>query len=213
MLFKNRNNVSVMIEEYLSKMYACSELFKETVNLYFKEGLSDGFKDMVKKTHKSESEADDIRLKIETDLYQKSLIPEARGDMLGLIESVDMIFNKAQSVLYQIETQSLEIPMELKEDFLKLVEINTDSFEIVIEGVRTLFKNIRNVKLCVTEIDGKESASDRMERAIIRNIFGSGYDIGQKILLKELILEAGKISDLSEEAGHRLAIIAAKRVV
>ncbi len=211
--FGKKNAVYEKTEKYLNRIRETIEMFRKTMENYFGNGISREFKEMIENTHLSESMADDLRREIELEMYQKSLIPESRGDILGLIEATDAVLNKAQSVLYQIETESLNIPQELKEDLLKLINNNIYAFEGAIEGFRTLFHSLKDVREKVKEVDKRESSSDRMERDLIRRVFSSGYEIGQKILLKDLIIEIGNISDKSEEVTDRLNIIAAKRMV
>jgi hypothetical protein len=211
-LFGKKNKVYEMIEKYLATIGESIDFFGKTIEIYFEKGLTGEFREMIGSTHLSESLADDIRRDMELALYEKSLIPESRGDILGLIEATDKVLNKAQSVLYQIETESLRIPDELKDDFMQLVHVNVSAYKSAIEGFKTLFVDINNVQDNVKEVDKKESSSDRMERDFIRKIFASNYDIGQKILLKELIIEVGSISDRSEDVTDRLTIVAAKRM-
>jgi uncharacterized protein len=208
-----KNRVHAMTERYLDKIFETIEMFKKTMEKYFDTGISREFREMIEGTHLSESMADDIRREIELEMYQKSLIPESRGDILGLIEATDQVLNKAQSVLYQIETETLNIPGELKDEFLKLINNNISAFENAIEGFRILFRSLKDVREKVQEVDKRESSSDRNEREIIRKIFSSDYDVGQKILLKDLVIEIGNISDMSEAVTDRLNIVAAKRMV
>ena len=211
--FSKRNKVYEIVERYLDKMLEAAELFKKTMEKYFETGLSREFIEMIETTHLSESMADDIRREIELEMYEKSLIPESRGDILGLLEVTDEVMNKAQSVLYQIETENLEIPQELKDDFIKLIHNNISAFEVAVDGFRILFHNLKAVREKVQEVDKRESSSDRMERDLIRKIFAANYDIGKKILLKDLVIEIGNISDTSEAVTDRLNIVAAKRMV
>ncbi len=208
-----KHRLSQMVERYLKKTEECMKNFKKAVETYFEVGISKDFDEIIEKTHIAESLADDIRREIELNLYEKSLIPESRGDILGLLESADKVLNKAQSVLYQIQTESLRIPKFLQEDLSKLVDINIEAFKNVAKAIRTLFENLREIRDITNEIDKRESSSDRLEREIIKKIFSSDIGIGEKILLKELVIETGSISDLSENVGDRLNIIAAKRMI
>ncbi len=210
---RKKNSIYLMVERYLVQMGEAIRLFTNAVDIYFKNGISEGFIYLIEETHLAESKADDIRREIEISFYEKSLIPESRADILELIESTDRVFNKAQSVLYQIETQKMEIPTELHLDFLDLITVNITAYENAIEGFRTLFINIKKVREWTKQVDRKESISDRKERDIIRKIFARDCEIGQKILLKELAIEIGKISDLSEEVTDILNIVAVKRMV
>lgn len=211
--FGKKNAVHEKTGKYLDKIKETIELFRKTMENYLNGGLSREFREMIESTHLSESMADDLRREIELEMYQKSLIPESRGDILGLIEATDDVLNKAQSVLYQIETESLVIPEELKDDFIQLINNNIAASEAAIEGFKILFRSLSDVRDKVNEVDKLESSSDRMERDLIRRVFSSDYDIGQKILLKDLIIEIGNISDMCEEVTDRLNIVAAKRMV
>lgn len=211
--FSRKHKLSPMIERYLKKTEECIENFKRALETYFQKGLSKEFDEVIEKTHIAESLADDIRREIELSLYEKSLIPESRGDILGILESTDKVLNKAQSVLYQIQTEALRMPEFLREDFAQLTDINAEAFKDVARAIRTLFEDLRGMRDITNEIDKKESASDRLEREIIKKIFASPIEIGEKILLKELVIETGNISDLSENVGDRLSIVAAKRMI
>lgn len=212
-IFGRKNNISRMVETYLQKVGKCISDFRSAITACLENGITQEFKVLIEKMHVSESLADDIRRELELTLYEKALIPESRGDILGLLESTDHVVTKAQSVLYQIETESLEIPEFLKEDISTLMHINADTFCHVMDAIRKLFEDIHSVRDLTREIDKEESASDRLERDIIRRIFSSDLDIGNKILLKELVIEIGEISDLSEVVGDRLNITAAKRLI
>ncbi len=203
-----------MIEEYLSSANECMRHFTEAMEECFKNGLSDMFDEIISKTHRAESMCDDFRREIEFAMYERGLIPESRGDILKLLETFDRILNKAESVLYQIQSESLLVPDELKPDFKKLFHINYSIYTDTARCVEELFKDIKKVKHTISEVDKKESDSDAMERGLIKKIFSSAsIDIGQKILLKELVIEMGNISDRSEDTSDILGIIAVKRFI
>ena len=214
MLFSRKNKVLKMVEDYLSSANECMRHFMESLEEYFANGLSNTFDEIILKTHRAESMSDDIRREIEVAMYEKGLIPESRGDILGLLETFDKIPNKAESVLYQIQSEFLLIPDGLKPDFEKLVRINCGAYEDIARCVEELFKNIGRVKHIANEVDKKESDSDTIERGLIRKIFSdTAIDVGQKILLKELAIEIGNISDRAEDASDRLNIVAVKRYI
>jgi predicted phosphate transport protein (TIGR00153 family) len=213
-LFSRTNKVLKMVEEYLASAGECMRHFMESFEEYFKNGLSDAFDETIAKTHRAESMSDDLRREIEISMYERGLIPESRGDILGLLETFDKIPNKAESVLYQIQSEILSIPEGLKPDFKKLVVINHSAYEDVARCVEELFKNIGKVRHIINEVDKKESESDAMERELIKKIFSNpSIDKGDKILLKELVIEIGNISDRCEDASDRLNITAVKRYI
>lgn len=213
MFFWRKGRVlSSMIEEYLRSAEECLNTFLRSFGTYFEQGLSDSFVEEVKRTHAHEAACDDLRRNIEEALYKKALIPESRGDILNLLEVLDKVPNKAESVLHQVQTELLRIPSEFAGSFRELVHVNHEAFLLLMQAVRTLFTDLDGIKPLTDQIDQNESKSDRLERAIIQALFLSpGLPDSQKILLKELVIEIGNISDACENAADTLVIIAVKR--
>jgi len=213
LFFSKTNKLLEMIEEYLEKVTECMDQARKTLFIYIEKGSCDEFDGLVTKTHMAESCSDDLRREIEISLYEKALIPESRGDILGLLETVDRIPNKAESVAFQIQTEAIRIPDEFKSELKEIININFNIFEDIKRAIRAVFKNIKEVRYITNEIDKKESSSDSMERDLIRKLFSSNIDTGEKILLKELIIEIGSISDRAEDTADRLNIMAVKRLI
>ena len=202
-----------MIDLYLQKGSECMEVFQKALLIYMEKGDCQDFQELVEQINRAESSADSLRRQLELTLYEKALIPESRGDLLGIMEAVDKIPNKAQTVVFLLDTEGLHIPDCFKQDFRQIVQINFQTFETVCRAVKAIFLNIKEVRKFTDEINRKESSSDHIERELIRKVFRSQISIGEKILLKELIIELGNISDKAEDAADRLSIMAAKRLI
>ena len=213
LFFSKKNKFLEMIEGYLKKVTECIDLAKKTLLLYIDKGYCEKFDELVTKTHMAESCSDDLRREIEILLYEKALMPESRGDILGMLETVDKVPNKAESVAFQIQTEVLRIPDEFKPELRKIINMNFDIFADVKRAIRAVFNDIGEVRRITNEIDKKESWSDSMERDLIKKLFSSNINIGEKILLKELIIEIGSISDRAENVADRLNIMAVKRLI
>ena len=70
-----------------------------------------------------EHRADDLRRDIETQLYAHSLIPEHRGDVLGLLENIDEIINTEKKTLSQFSVEKPAIPADLNPQYEELANI------------------------------------------------------------------------------------------
>jgi len=209
--WKKERQVAQSIEDYLRETERCLEAFGEAFEVYFSEGLGERFERLVENTHRSEHAADEKRRAIETTMYDKALIPESRGDILGILESLDLVPNKCESVLYQVWTQNMTIPDEFVEQFKVLIRKNIESHGLLCRTVRDLFGRVREVASSAARVCEAEGQADQVERQLIKAIFRSPMDKADRILLKELILEIGSISDRAENAADRLRITAAKR--
>lgn len=213
MFFKKNNKVENMVESYLERVDECVESFLKAIRLWVHEGRTVEFETLVDECHKRESQADDLRRNIEMTLYGKALLPESRGDILGLLETFDRIPNSAETALFMISCQRIDIPSEFAADVLRLTETNFETYGLVRKAFDALLDNPKQTLYVSKEVEDSESRSDREERALIGRIFDSDYSFGQKVLLKELVFSIGNIADRSENAADRIGIVAIKRKV
>jgi predicted phosphate transport protein (TIGR00153 family) len=209
-LWRKEARIINKIEAYLEQVDKTRDLFRESMGELVRGEVSERSEERVMEVHASESLADDIRRDIELQMYKKALIPESRGDVLGLIESMDMIPNLFQSLCDQLLFQRIEVPEEFRERYLKLVDVNIDSYNLLREAILALFYR-RECQEQLSRIDEKESESDGIERKLVRDIFATSMDKADKILLKEIVVNTGDISDTAEIAADRLNLALIKR--
>lgn len=191
----------------------CIEQFLKGMRVYLREGRTIEFETLVDDCHRKESDADNLRREIEMTLYGKALLPESRGDILGLLETFDRVPNSAESVLFDISCQRIDLPQELAADFLRLVETAVETYGLVRKAVDALLSNPRQTLYVVKEVEESESRCDRQERGLIGRIFDTDYSFGRKVLLRGLVYGIGNIADRAENTGDRIAITAIKRKV
>lgn len=210
MLWKKEQSIIDKIEGYLDQVDTCRNHFRKCIEKLLLEPDNDENQIIVEEVHRSESKADDLRRDIELQLYQRALIPESRGDVLGLLETMDAIPGMFQSLCYQFLLERIVIPEQFRERYLHLVEVNIKSYDLVRQAVLGLFFK-KEVKELTDLVDTVESDSDRIERDLIRDIFSGKLDKADKILLKEIVINTGDISDLAEKVKDRLNLAIVKR--
>ncbi len=198
------------IEEYFAKVDECSRKFQTCMKTMITEGNPENFRDSVREVSRLESIADDLRREIEHELYERALIPESRGDILGLLESVDKLPNTFESVCYQTLQERIVFPKEFENKFLDLIDKNVEAYDLIKKASLGFFYN-KDVKRELEEVDTKESESDTIERDLIESIFTSKLDKADRILLKEIVVNIGNISDLALSSADRLTIAIIKR--
>ena len=91
------------------------------------------FKDVAYKIHKTESEADTVRRKIELMLYQGAFLPIYREDYIVLLELIDKVANMAESAsdfillaktkLHFIEVKPLSVRLDRLNQSIKLISL------------------------------------------------------------------------------------------
>jgi predicted phosphate transport protein (TIGR00153 family) len=212
-LWKKQEKVEKMLEGYFEQVDACFKMFEQAFATYLEMGLGPKFDSEMNNTQDHESSADDLRRDIEHTLYGRALLPDSRGDILGLLESFDRIPGVAESVLYALSCQRIRLPDNVKPMFERLVQVNLQAYYLIRKAVDNLMNNPRVTLHTTKDVEKKESESDDVEREIICTLFDSDMDTGEKILYRDMALMIGNISDLAETTADRISIIAIKRQI
>ena len=213
-LFKKEQRIQKLIFEYMDTVKLCQDSFLKALQACLLNGyLCENFDFFIKQTHKFESKADDINDEINNLMYGKALIPDSRGDILGLLGAMDAIPDLFERILYMIQTQRLTVPEFLIEDIRDLVRISLECCDLLARQATALFKKTDGIRALLNTIDANESHCDHIERRIITKIFESDIDPLQKLQIKDLIIEIGDISDEADKVSKRINIISMKRLV
>jgi predicted phosphate transport protein (TIGR00153 family) len=213
MFWKKHESIESRLNRYFEQCDNFFGQFEKAFRLFLADGVTTTFGAEVDKAHQCESQADDLRRDIELTLYGKSLLPESRGDLLGLLETYDQLPGAGEVVLFEMLYQNMRVPPEFHPAFVRLVELNLQAYFLVRKTVDALMNNPRVTLGAVKEVDAKESQSDRQERKLIQEIFASAMDKADKLQLRSLIAGISRISDLAEHTADRIGIIAIKRQV
>lgn len=204
-------------EKIIDKIKTLLEAIDKTRDIFYlciTSQINDGpnlkNKEAAERVHDAESRVDDIRREIELELYKKALIPESRGDVLGILEAVDLIPNRFQRICYQMSLEKVLIPEAFKEKMIRLVDINLETYPLLREEIIDLFYN-KDSQERVDKIDEWESKSDRLERDLIDIIFDTDLSKADKMQLRDVILSIGKISNVAQDTTSRLMLAVVKR--
>ena len=163
-----------------------------------------------------ESRADTFERQIREVLLDGAFLPHIRSDVYRLVEAVDAIAGKSESVAQFIMDQSPEIPEQFEADLLEIFQQCLNCFLELRKALRAYFKpkgEIENLHIHVTRVGEIETEIDVRESTLIRQIFASQLELAKQIHLKQLISAIGNIADLSEDASDELEFAAMKSVV
>lgn len=213
MLFKAQKWVEEKISEYCQKSGECVKLGMQVILGCVGAGGCEQWKQITSEVHKAESKADDLRREVEYFIFERSLFPESRGDILGLLEILDRIPNQVQQTVRMIVEQQIHIPEILKEEVDSIVSTTSRCVEITIQGVERLFTDFKSVMEVLGHIDALESEVDKVQSEAIIKIFKSDLDPYQKILLRDLINSVSEVTNHAEKVGDYMRIMIVKRMM
>jgi uncharacterized protein Yka (UPF0111/DUF47 family) len=210
LLFKKTKLVEVQIDEYLDQIVQGGLLFKEGVRFYL-EGRMQEFDERSKILRDTENKADTLRRTIESQLYLRTLIPESRGDVLGLLESVDKVLNITADTLLEFSVEIPVIPASVHRLFLDMVDCAVNCSDHTVGGMRAYFRNVEAVRDHINKVQLYRDETNRMAETIKRTIFRSRMALDKKIHVRYFSYHIERIAEQSDDVCDRLAIAVIKK--
>ena len=212
-LFDRTRDLEIQIDQFLDALSESAIVFKHAVDVYLMKGYTEEFAQKHEHVDKLESEADRLRRAIEIQLYTQTLIPESRGDVLGLMENLDNIINLIEGVLWSFDIEKPNIPENCKDGYQELVNMTCEAVEAVVLASRAFFRNIEAVGDHSHKVLFFETEADKASTHLKRTIFDSELGIGHKMHLRRFVENIDDIADWAEDVADRLAIYVIKRTV
>lgn len=212
-LFGRTKNLEQQIDEFLDKISESAVLFKLAVKIYLKEGANGEFGEKLAAVNAMESEADTLRRDIEKALYTYTLIPDSRGDVLGLIETLDQIMGLFEGALWAFDIEKPDVPAEFKPGFRKLTNMVVEAVDALVLGARSFFRTPHAVSDYNHKVMLYEKEADKISTRLKKDVFESELDLSQKSHLRCFVEHIDNVADWAEDVSDRLAIYAIKRTV
>jgi uncharacterized protein len=210
LLFKKTKKVELQIDEYLDHIVQGGLVFREGVRFYL-EGRLEEFEARLAVLREMENTADGLRRAIESQLYLKTLIPESRGDVLGLLESADRVLNITTDTLLEFSVEIPSLPKEVHRPFLDMVEYAVNCCDHTVGGIRAYFRNLEAVRDHINKVQLYRRETNRMAENIKRTIFRRRMSLSKKIHVRYFSYHVERIAEQSDDVCDRLAIAAIKK--
>ncbi len=213
MFFRTTKKLEATVDDYLDAVSQGMLVFSEGIKDYL-AGNAESFCGRIEAIRELENAADQLRRSIETSLYSHSLIPEHRGDVLGLLERVDDVIDRAKKTLKQFHVESPDIPEEIHPDFVELTRVAVLGAEAAVTATRAYFKNLSAVKDHLHKVYFYEKEADRVGDLLKGKIFQSeDLDLARKGHLRTFVVNIDRIADEAQGVADRLAISVIKRTL
>ena len=211
-IFKRAKGIESNIEKFLKNIEFSASEFELGLKEYF-EGRTDHFGKRCKEIQKLESDSDSLRSDIKHTLYSDLLIPDSRGDVLGLIENLDNVIDITQKVFIQFSVESPIIYPFLKDDFISLTEASVKSVHKLIPAVRAFFEEPKNVTDLLNQVHFWEHEADKTEIRIKKKVFKSEEieQFSRRVHIRYFAEKISLVADHAEAVAERLEVYTIKR--
>ncbi|MBU0553393.1 DUF47 family protein [Myxococcota bacterium] len=210
--FGRARALEVQIDQFLDLIGKGAMVFKEGCRAYL-SGDREEFERHLAAICDLEGRADIIRKDSEKILYRYSLIPESRGDVLGLLENLDNVIDSCKHTLNQFNVQKPNFPEEFNEGILELTNQSVESIISVVGASRGFFENTRSIQDHINKVDFHENEADHLSLKLQGRVFEMDLRLSHKMHLSFFIQRVERLSDLAEIVAERLAIASIKRTI
>ena len=212
-LFSKSKTLERQIDEFVDIVSQVGLIFKKAVRNYLNTTTRSEFEKMVEQVSQMESKADKITKDVETVLYEETLIPDARSDVLRLLEHLDEVIGLYQGNCYRFSIQKPEFPKEFHADLISLVDVTVESAETLCITVRAFFRDIKTVRNSAHKVSFFEKESDKQISDLQRRIFSSELPLDKKMHLRYFVEKIDQIADFAEDIADEIQIYALKRMI
>ena len=211
-LFRRTKGLEFEIDEFLGKLSESAILFKLAVKAYLRSGRSEEFQLKLAEVVALESSADRLRRRIKAELYTHTLIPESRGDVLGLIETLDDVLNYFEATLQAFNAENPDIPEAYRAGFKQLTNMVVSAVDSLVLAARAFFHTPMAVNDYNHKVQLYEKEADKVSSKLKVGIFESDLDLSQKMHLRDFVEHIDNIANWAEDVADRLEIYAIKRL-
>ncbi len=209
-LLKTTKLIESQIDQFLDIVSDSAILYKLGIEDYLKERYTQ-FEERLQQIRELERKADDLRVHIERYLYEHTLIPENRGDVLAILENTDEVIDNMKDSILQFSIEMPQIPEELDDFFLQTAKASVDAVDNLVCAVRSFFRDLTAVNNYIHKVYFFEREADQLGEKLRRLIFNLEIELSHKSQLRFFAIHLEKISDFAQAVCDRLAIYTIKR--
>lgn len=214
MAFNRSKEIEHEIEKYLHLVQKTAMIFNEGIKEYCNKEF-ELFEKRYEEITVAERQADELRRHIKYSLYRFMLIPEARGDVLGLLETLDNVLDYAKRIMQSFSIEKPQIYDFLVEDLKKMGHFSRKAIEQMVKASNAFFTDMSHAQEYINKVYFYEHEVDKVEERMKRELFESNHvtKFSEKVYLRDFIEKIAALSDGAEDVCERLSISVIKRSI
>ncbi len=202
--------VYLLITEQIRDVEACLLYFESFMAAACTPAtVFDTLKSLAGNVADAEAKAD-ISLRKMIDSLGSAYLPSTREDLISIATSCDKIANKCESVANRVVYQHFAFPTEYTEDFLQILSVTHDQFEILENCIGQMFANLGEFlkdHSLLDEVRRKESEVDKIEQKLYEQIYALDLDLAHRMQLAQYVEMLCDISDIIENIADKIQIM------
>mgnify|MGYP002516969911 FL=1 len=210
--FKKTRELDNKITEFLNNISEAGMLYQRAIYLYLEQGATEEFVKKRQEVSGFEARNDQLRRDVEAQLYEHTLLPDSRADVLELLEEVDRVINKYESNLYMYVIEKPVIPESFHASIRELVQTVVDCVEALVVSARSFFAMNGEITNSLHKVMFFEKQADQQGTTLKSSFFeDKTLDLAHQRQLQDFEMATEMISDLAEDVADNLTVLAVKR--
>jgi predicted phosphate transport protein (TIGR00153 family) len=213
-IFGQSKKLESKIEDYFNQVMKSILIFQEGVFDYL-DGNLDGIPIRAAEIATIKEEASVMRREIEEFLYREMLIPDARGDVMELLESMGKIAESSSKILGNLAIEKPDLTGKLRSSFQKLIRLTVHSIDELKNAAISYFTNVAAVKSYTEKVYFYENEVDHVEVEIKNKVFSTMKieRLSHKMQIRYFAEKIAALSDKAEQIADRLNIYVIKQSI
>jgi len=213
-LFGKTKFIENQLNEFFDRLSEGGMYFEMGMVLYLEtEALTPGCEEKMEQINQVKHRCNNLRREIEAELYTEMLIPDARGDVLSLLEDLYYLIGLIGDNFQNLMIEEPIIPTPYHSDFKQLVSMGVQCLETIVLTSRAFFRDPRTVRDYAYKVRVYEAEADQISFRLKRGIFRSVLPLAHKTQLRDVIDVIDALADASEDVADKLSIYAIKRAL
>ena len=211
--FKRTSLLVSEIDEFLDKISEAAMIVQRAFLHYLDNGKDAELVAKVDQIRAVEARADQVRRNIANVMYTELLMPDTRGDVLSLLDQVDIALDDCAHLVIGLAMERPEVPEEFHDGFRRMLAEVDQAVQVVISGARAYFKEPYAVRDYVHKVNfhNREATSIALQGG--RLIFDSDLPLERKLHLRDWLIRVRDLASNADDIGDQLAIFAVKRSI
>jgi len=214
---KFRRSPFEYLKVHTDKVKECTWMFKRAIQCYIDKACEE-YEHLAKEVSRLESEADAIKRNIRGHLPKGVIMPVDNFQFLMYLREQDKVLDAAEDVIDWLTIRLTDIPQEIKEDLLGLVDKVIEAIGLLgpmLDTANAYFryydeKDREKVKELIREIRQKEHEADQLEKKMKKTIFNLSIEPLSVCHLTHVLDKIGEIADHAENAGDMMRAMVAR---
>ena len=212
MPFGKTRRLEAQVDQFLDLITKGTLCMRAAIRSYL-SGDDEDFQNRLEMVRDYERKADELRKSTESMLYTYSLIPESRADVLGLLENLDNVIDRAKQIVQEFDVQQPDVEIGYLDLYVQVTSKSVKAVEQVVDAARAFFRNESRLRDCINKVDFFETEADRAGLRLKKQIFQSDLDLARKQHLRYFADALESLSDIAQEVSEQLAIASIKRAL